>query len=48
LTGEPLKGRLLQGSSWLFSGPRVLTYSFNVNFDYNEQGQPIPSPSGGS
>ena len=38
LTDDPLKDRLIQGSAWTFSGARVLTYSFNINFDLDEQG----------
>jgi len=39
-TGDPLKDGLLQGSSWSFSGARILPYSFNVYFDYTDFGQP--------
>jgi hypothetical protein len=46
LTADPLKNGLLQGSSWVFFGPRILTYSYNVNFDYDDNGQPIPGPGG--
>ena len=46
LTGEALKDGLLQGSSWTFAGPRVLTYSFNTNFDFDTYGNVIPGPGG--
>lgn len=46
LTGDPLVNGLLQGSAWTFTGTRVLTYSFNLNFDYTGWGQPIAAPGG--
>lgn len=46
LTGDPRVDGLLQGSAWMFSGPAVLTYSFNTNFDYTAQGTPVPAPGG--
>jgi hypothetical protein len=32
LIGYSLVDGLTQGSSWIFTGPRVLTYSFNLNY----------------
>lgn len=37
---------MIQGASWTFSGARVLTYSFNLNFDINERGEVVPAPGG--
>ena len=46
LTSDPLKDGLLQGGSWTFAGERVVTYSLNLNFDINHQGQVVPAPGG--
>jgi hypothetical protein len=46
LTQNPHLDGLLQGSSWGFPAGHLLTYSFNLNFDYNWQGQPIAAPDG--
>ncbi|MBL8339065.1 MAG: PD40 domain-containing protein, partial [Rhodoferax sp.] len=47
LTGDPRKDGLLQGSTWTFGGgPHALSYSFNLNFDYDAQGQLIPAAGG--
>ena len=47
LTGDPLKDGLLQGSSWTFGGgANTLTYSLNVNFDFNGFEQPTPGEGG--
>jgi len=46
LTGNALIDGLTQGGSWSFSGPRVLTYSFNINFDFGPGGTFVPGPGG--
>ena len=45
LTDEFISG-LVQGSSWVFVGPRVLTYSLNINDDGNTP--PNPDVIGGT
>ncbi len=51
LTGDPLRDTLIQGGVWNFgAGARVLTYSFNLNFDIvldqNNQPQVVAGPGG--
>jgi hypothetical protein len=44
---DPRIDGLLQGSAWTFgTGPRTLTYSFNLNFDIDELGNLIPAEGG--
>jgi hypothetical protein len=46
LTDEAING-LVQGGSWQFgSGPRILTFSFNINDDRDALGNIIPGPGG--
>ena len=47
LTGNPLIDGLVQGSSWTFSNAQhQLTYSLNLNFDFDAQGQPYAGQGG--
>jgi Ca2+-binding RTX toxin-like protein len=44
---DPRIDGLLQGSAWTFgTGPRTLTYSFNLNFEIDELGNLIPADGG--
>ena len=46
LTDEYIAG-LVQGGSWQFgTGPRMLTYSFNINYDFGIFGNIIPGVGG--
>ena len=46
LTGDARIDGLAQGGSWVFAGPRVLTYSLNINFDDGPGGGFIPGSGG--
>ena len=47
LTDDDRINGLVQGGAWSFgAGPRVLSYSFNLNFDLNPDGQVIGGPGG--
>ena len=44
---NPLANGLIQGSKWTFAGEKVLTYSFNLNFDIDSGGH-VSTGVGGS